>query len=149
MKFIQLIITIIKSNINRYQSIRFQEDIPIFQKINFFKFPLTKKNNYFAKFRRLITALFLPVSKNRTGKCIQCGACCRLPIKCPFLRKKKEGKFYCIIYAIRPPNCRKYPRSESEFLTEATCGFRFEKNGKDTNPEKHIRSRAKSPKKVY
>ena len=38
----------------------------------------------------------------------------------------EDGQSYCSIYLIRPLNCRKYPRTESECVTEDTCGFRFE-----------------------
>lgn len=84
-----------------------------------------RKNTWFAKIKRTFTSI-LPVSKSRKGQCINCGACCRLPNVCPFLKCKTNGKFYCSIYLIRPLNCRKYPRTESEFLTADTCGYRFE-----------------------
>ncbi|MBW2977636.1 YkgJ family cysteine cluster protein [Candidatus Woesearchaeota archaeon] len=80
------------------------------------------KNNYFAKFIRFLTS-FLPIAKNRTGKCVQCGACCKLPSPCLFLKEK--GTAHCTVYKFRPLNCRKYPRTEKEFLTKDTCGFRF------------------------
>jgi hypothetical protein len=109
-----------------------------------------RKNTWFAKIKRTFTSV-LPVSQRRKGKCISCGACCRLPNVCPFLKCKPRtnctsekdlplppiwitttdgqlvrGKFYCSIYLIRPLNCRKYPRTESEFITADTCGYRFE-----------------------
>ncbi|MBL7154145.1 MAG: YkgJ family cysteine cluster protein [Phycisphaerae bacterium] len=83
------------------------------------------KNTWRARMARTVTAL-LPVSKNRKGQCIGCGACCKLPNVCPFLKHHPDGKSYCAIYSIRPLNCRKYPRTKSEFITEETCGFRFE-----------------------
>ena len=67
----------------------------------------------------------LPVSQKRKGNCIDCGACCKLPSLCPFL-KFKDNKSYCSIYDVRPLNCRKYPRTKSEFVTQDTCGFKFE-----------------------
>lgn len=36
------------------------------------------KNNYLRKLIRTITSI-LSVDKNRAGKCIDCGACCKLP----------------------------------------------------------------------
>ncbi|MBW3002639.1 YkgJ family cysteine cluster protein [Candidatus Woesearchaeota archaeon] len=84
------------------------------------------KNNYWSKFIRTLTCL-LPVSKNRTGKCINCGECCKLPNKCIFLRYDKNGKSSCLIHPIRPLNCRKYPRTEKEYITKETCGFSFQK----------------------
>ena len=70
----------------------------------------------------------LPVAKNRKGACVNCGACCRLPSVCPFLRNKPDGSSYCAIYQFRPPSCRRYPRTRSEFLTAGSCGFRFEQD---------------------
>ncbi|QTA91611.1 Uncharacterized protein dnm_076820 [Desulfonema magnum] len=77
------------------------------------------------KLKRTVTSV-LPVSNRRTGKCIHCGACCRLPYACSFLKRKPEGGYYCSVYFFRPLNCRKYPRTESEFITADTCGYRFE-----------------------
>lgn len=92
------------------------------------KYPIMadeKRNTWLARTKRSITAI-LPVSKKRRGKCVGCGACCKLPNTCPFLKYKPDGKSHCAIYAIRPLNCRKYPRTESEFITADTCGFKFE-----------------------
>jgi Fe-S-cluster containining protein len=83
------------------------------------------KNTILAKARRTLTSV-LPVSKDRRGECIDCGECCKLPTKCLFLRHKADGSSYCLAYKFRPFNCRKYPRTKSEFLTADTCGFRFE-----------------------
>ena len=85
----------------------------------------TKRNTWLAKIKRTFTAI-LPVSERRKGQCIHCGACCKLPNVCPFLKYKPDGKVYCSIYPIRPLNCRKYPRTESEFITVDTCGYRFD-----------------------
>ncbi len=84
------------------------------------------KNNLRAKLKRTVTAV-LPVDKNRKGKCLNCGQCCYLPFRCPFLKEKK-GKSYCSIYSIRSLNCRKYPRTEKECLTKKTCGYSFKKS---------------------
>ncbi len=78
-----------------------------------------------AKARRTITSV-LPISERRMGECVNCGGCCKLPNVCPFLEYNPDGSSCCMIYSIRPLNCRKYPRAESEFLTADTCGFRFE-----------------------
>ncbi|MBW2970474.1 hypothetical protein KY319_05105 [Candidatus Woesearchaeota archaeon] len=80
-------------------------------------------NNWLAKFKRTLTC-FLPVSKDRSGKCVSCGACCMLPNRCPFLRFKGK-KSFCLIYPVRPLNCRKYPRTKGDLLTEKSCGYRF------------------------
>ncbi len=84
-----------------------------------------KRNTWLAKIKRTFTAV-LPISERRKGQCNHCGACCKLPNVCPFLKQKPDGQSYCSIYPIRPMNCRKYPRTESEFITEDTCGYRFE-----------------------
>jgi hypothetical protein len=82
------------------------------------------RNTWGQKLKRAITG-FLPVAPNRVGKCLNCGACCKLMIRCPFLAyDKKTSKARCRIYALRPPVCRKYPRVQAEqvFLP---CGYRF------------------------
>ncbi len=84
-----------------------------------------KENNWSAKTKRTFTSV-LPVSPKRKGQCLSCGECCKLPIECSFLKYNDEGKSYCKIYKFRPLNCRKYPRSESEFITEDTCGHEFD-----------------------
>lgn len=83
------------------------------------------RNTWAAKAKRTVTAL-LPVAENRRGQCINCGACCKLPNVCPFIKSAEDGKEYCSIYGLRPLNCRKYPRTESESVTQDTCGFTFE-----------------------
>lgn len=89
------------------------------------------KNDFKAKIKRTITSI-LPVAKNRQGHCSNCGKCCYLPKKCPFL-KIDGDKGYCSIYSIRSLNCRKYPRTEAECLTKETCSYRFinDQNGTD------------------
>jgi len=84
-----------------------------------------EKNTWLAKIKRTFTSP-LPVSKRRKGKCVRCGQCCKLPNECPFLRYDSNNKCYCLIYKIRPLNCRKYPRTESELITSQTCGYYFE-----------------------
>ena len=78
-----------------------------------------------AKLKRFLTS-WLPVSSNRRGSCTNCGACCQLPFPCTFLKYRENGDSYCAIYAVRPPSCRKYPRTASEFITTEICGYRFE-----------------------
>jgi Fe-S-cluster containining protein len=77
------------------------------------------------KLRRLATSL-LPVAENRRGSCNRCGECCKLPFPCPFLRFDAEGLSTCSVYHLRPPSCRKYPRTADEHLTQEVCGFWFE-----------------------
>jgi len=90
------------------------------------------KNTWGAKIKRTFTAV-LPIAENRRGKCIGCGECCKLPNVCFFLKFKKDEKSYCSIYSIRPLNCKRYPRTESEWITEDACGFRFQVNCKGVN----------------
>lgn len=88
-----------------------------------------------AKAKRTLTSM-LPVAKTRTGHCVGCGACCKLPKPCIFLKTDENGRGFCSIYELRPLNCRKYPRTASECLTSATCGFRFEPRP-ETRPRPH------------
>ncbi len=84
-----------------------------------------------AKLMRTITSI-LPVAENRRGACNNCGACCKLPNPCLFLRYRETGESYCGIYKLRPLNCRKYPRTARELITADTCGFWFEEDAKET-----------------
>lgn len=81
------------------------------------------RNTWFARLRRTFTSI-LHISKERNGSCVDCGDCCKLPNVCSFLRYKNR-KSYCLIHSIKPLNCRKYPRTKFEFITEDSCGFRF------------------------
>jgi len=78
-----------------------------------------------AKLKRSVTAL-LPVSPTRRGSCNDCGECCKLPNRCPFLKFGEDGSSQCAIYKVRPLNCRKYPRTVEEFITPDVCGYYFE-----------------------
>jgi Fe-S-cluster containining protein len=73
------------------------------------------------KFKRVLESLF-PVQMGRIGRCKMCGACCRLPFKCLFL--SKGG--ICRIYAIRPPQCRKFPRTKADRKEVKDCGFHWD-----------------------
>ena len=42
-----------------------------------------------------------------------------------FLKFREDETSYCSIYSIRPPTCRKYPRTEREFITPENCGYSF------------------------
>jgi len=83
------------------------------------------------KFIRTITSV-LPVEEGRTGACNNCGACCHLPYRCIFLKTAEDEKEYCSIYTVRPPNCRKFPRTPEEHkLVQDQCGYNFEDNLED------------------
>jgi Fe-S-cluster containining protein len=83
------------------------------------------RNTFVAKLLRQLTAFF-PVDRSRRGICKRCGACCKLPYRCPWLRTTRAGKTRCSIYLIRPPSCRKYPRTRAEHLTKEVCPIRFD-----------------------
>jgi Fe-S-cluster containining protein len=83
------------------------------------------KNTWSAKIKRTFTSI-LPVDKGRRGKCIRCGACCKLPNVCPFFSVDDEGLAVCKAYLLRPLNCRKYPRTKSELITAESCGYTFD-----------------------
>jgi len=76
------------------------------------------------KLKRFTTSL-LPIDPTRQGECNRCGACCKLPYPCPFLRFDDDGLSSCAVYHVRPPSCRKYPRTADENLTPEQCGFSF------------------------
>jgi hypothetical protein len=90
---------------------------------------MSTRNTWFAKLKRTFGG-FLPVDHARAGKCRHCGACCCLPVRCFFLKAGADGKQYCSIYKLRWLNCRKYPRTQGEFITEDTCGFHFDNKEK-------------------
>ena len=100
------------------------------------------------KLKRTLTSI-MPVDEGRQGECNNCGACCRLPFRCIFLKTSGDGKNkqkeYCSIYTVRPPNCRKFPRSPEEHsLVEDTCGFNFNKASQINSSKKFIRIFPKS-----
>ena len=53
--------------------------------------------------------------ERRQGECNQCGNCCELLFKCPFLIKSESGDTLCSIYENRPNNARHFP------LTSGVC----------------------------
>jgi uncharacterized protein len=85
-------------------------------------------NTWKDKLVRVVTCL-LP-RENAAGGCIGCGACCALPVRCPFLRPDNR----CSIYPVRPLPCRTYPRTRVQQVTAKTCGFRFVGKHDDTCP---------------
>jgi Fe-S-cluster containining protein len=85
------------------------------------------KGPFDGKLRRFGTSLVLPVDAKRSGECMRCGACCKFLVRCPFL-KYEEGNpnsASCRAYAIRPLQCRKYPRTKAEQIHHP-CGYRFD-----------------------
>lgn len=62
----------------------------------------------------------------RHGECRQCGKCCYLLFKCPFLRHVK-GRTYCTIYdGKRPAQCVAFPIDDSDLADVGwTCSHSF------------------------
>jgi len=91
------------------------------------------------KLRRLYLSTFRKKYVNemitkRKGQCNQCGACCKLLLKCPFLIEN-ENHFSCKIYGkVRPVNCVVFPINDKDIkdrdfvLPSVSCGYFFEKN---------------------
>lgn len=62
----------------------------------------------------------------RVGECNQCGRCCEILFKCPFLAKVDDGTSYCTIYDNRPGQCGAYQIDErclAEVDVECTYSF--------------------------
>ncbi len=92
------------------------------------------------KLERLATSL-LPVAPSRRGSCNRCGECCKLPYPCPFLRYDRAGLSLCAVYPVRPPSCRKYPRTAQENLTTETCGYYFASSRQTMDADTEAESR--------
>lgn len=80
------------------------------------------------KFRRLYLTTFRPdyvrtQVKRRSGRCMQCGACCRLACRCPHLTRDS----LCRIYrSRRSASCTSFPIDERDLRElPAECGYRF------------------------
>jgi len=72
---------------------------------------------------RVKTSLRPSVADVREGACLQCGACCRLVHRCPFLSRDNRCKIYG---ASRPGNCTSFPIDERDLReVPAGCGYRF------------------------
>jgi uncharacterized cysteine cluster protein YcgN (CxxCxxCC family) len=78
------------------------------------------------KIKRAATSLIMPVDKKRAGECKRCGSCCMFVYRCPFLKFDEQGSnmSLCTIHNLRPPQCRKYPRSKHEKAHDP-CGYYF------------------------
>lgn len=80
------------------------------------------------KFRRLYLTTFRPdyvrtQMERRRGRCRQCGACCRLAYRCPYLTRDS----LCRIYrSHRSASCACFPIDERDLRDlPAGCGYRF------------------------
>ncbi len=70
------------------------------------------------------------MAQKRRGKCVRCGACCRLVHRCMFLRME-NGVAICAIHNLRPGNCRIFPVDHRDVadrdlvLPNVPCGYTF------------------------
>jgi Fe-S-cluster containining protein len=48
----------------------------------------------------------------RVGDCNQCGKCCEILFRCPFLTRIDEETSICSIYENRPKQCGSFPIDE-------------------------------------
>ncbi|MFC1501509.1 hypothetical protein ACFL58_03575 [Elusimicrobiota bacterium] len=62
--------------------------------------------------------------KKRRGECLRCGRCCRIVVKCPFLKIDENQKSSCRIHFVRPYHCRNYPFDLADSEIEG-CGYYF------------------------
>ena len=69
----------------------------------------------------------------RKGKCLKCGACCRLFFrKCNYLKINENGTIECRIYnSFRMPNCIIFPVNLDDIKdrnidAKSPCGYSFE-----------------------
>ena len=62
----------------------------------------------------------------RQGACNQCGNCCEILFRCPFLLKTADGMTECSIYHSRPGQCAAFP-IDSRCLSEVDfdCSYTF------------------------
>ena len=76
------------------------------------------------------------INKNfirRQGKCLRCGACCKLVFKkCPYLKMEIDGKTLCIKHELfRMPNCIVFPIDHNDIkyrnkILNKPCGYFFD-----------------------
>ena len=62
----------------------------------------------------------------RQGECNQCGKCCEILLRCPFLVRVEDGASICRIYHRRPGSCAAFPLNEkclSEVDFDCTYSF--------------------------
>ena len=62
----------------------------------------------------------------KLGECNQCGNCCEILFKCPFLIKQPDGFSVCSIYENRPGQCGAFPIDErclADVSFECTYSF--------------------------
>ena len=83
-----------------------------------------------SKFRRLFLCASRPEYveeqiRHRAGECVQCGKCCKLVFKCPFLGGTDENP-RCQVYDGRPKPCVAFPIDERDLAdVNFQCGYFF------------------------
>ena len=83
-----------------------------------------------SKIRRLFLCTLKPryveqQIQHRGGECVQCGKCCRLVFKCPFLGGTEENP-RCMVYEGRPKPCIAFPIDERDLAdVNFQCGYFF------------------------
>jgi hypothetical protein len=107
-----------------------EEDIKvsIFNRIFLWKGVIRRLLLYFVN-RRYINKNYL----KRHGKCLRCGACCKLGFKwCPYLRLETDGEYFCKKHeSFRIPNCKIFPIDtrdikDRNIISKKPCGYYFE-----------------------
>jgi len=82
------------------------------------------------KIRRFILCAVKPryveeMIQHRGGECVQCGKCCKLVFKCPFLGGTDENP-RCMVYEGRPKPCVAFPIDERDLAdVNFQCGYFF------------------------
>ena len=83
------------------------------------------------KGRRFLTTHFRKAyitqqAEIRLGECDQCGNCCEILFRCPFLVRQDDGTALCSIYDSRPGQCAAFP-IDHKCLAEVDfeCSYRF------------------------
>jgi len=82
------------------------------------------------KIRRFILCAVRPqyveqMIRHRGGECVQCGKCCKLVFKCPFLGGTDENP-RCMVYEGRPKPCVAFPINERDLAdVNFQCGYFF------------------------
>lgn len=83
------------------------------------------------KVRRLFLCAFRPQYVERQeaargGECVQCGKCCKLVFKCPFLGGTDDNP-RCMVYEGRPKPCQAFPIDRRDLAdVNFQCGYFFE-----------------------
>ncbi len=79
---------------------------------------------YLGKFKKTYVRRQLEL---RRGRCLQCGRCCTLAIRCPYLTDDNR----CSIYnGKRPLQCKLFPIDERDLKdVDYQCGFYFVSEG--------------------